>query len=159
MKVHFLGGARTTTGSMYLLEVNQKRILLECGLYQGRRAEAEDRNRHFTFDPRSLDAVILSHAHIDHTGNLPNLCAQGYEGNVYCTFATRDLSAIMLADSAAVQAADAEFLSRQRAKQGLPAVKPLYSAADVQKAIECFVGVNYRRKMTIAPGVAVTFRD
>ena len=144
---------------MYLLEVNRKRILLECGLYQGKRADSIERNRQFTFDPKTLDAAILSHAHIDHTGNLPNLCAQGYSGNVYCTFATRDLSAIMLADSAAVQAADAEFVSRQRAKKGLPPVTPLYSARDAAKAIELFVGVNYDRRMPVTDGVAVTFRD
>ena len=144
---------------MYLLEVNQKRILLECGLYQGRRDDSIERNRHFPFDPRTLDAVILSHAHIDHTGNLPNLCARGFEGNVYCTFATRDLSSIMLADSAAVQAADAEFVSRQRAKKGLPPVTPLYSAREAAKAIELFVGINYGRRMPVVDGVAVTFRD
>src|SRR5512136_1894324 len=118
MVIRFLGATRTTTGSMFLLEVNQQRLLLECGLFQGRRAESIERNRNFPFDARQIDAVILSHAHIDHCGNLPNLCRQGYEGNIYCTFATRDLASIMLEDSAEVQKADVAFVSRKRAKKG-----------------------------------------
>ena len=90
MRIHFLGATRTTTGSMYLLEVNQQRILMECGLFQGRRDDSMERNRRFPFDVAKLDAVVLSHAHIDHCGNLPNLCKQGYGGNIYCTFATRE---------------------------------------------------------------------
>ena len=105
---------------MFLLEVNNQRLLLECGQFQGRRNESVERNRNFPFDVRRLDAVVLSHAHIDHCGNLPNLCRQGYRGNIYCTFATRDLAAIMLEDSAEIQRADAEYISRKRAKQGLP---------------------------------------
>jgi predicted metal-dependent RNase len=102
---------------MYLIEVNGSRILMECGLYQGHRDEAIERNRKFTFDPATLDAVVLSHAHIDHCGNLPNLCRQGFRGNIYSTFATRDLAAVMLADSAAIQRADAEFVSKKRIKE------------------------------------------
>jgi metallo-beta-lactamase family protein len=95
---------------MCLLEVNSQRLLLECGLYQGRRDESIERNRHFPFDPKNIDAVILSHAHIDHCGNLPNLCKQGFTGNIYCTFATRDLASIMLEDSANIQEADVRLL-------------------------------------------------
>jgi metallo-beta-lactamase family protein len=144
---------------MYLIEVNAKRLLLECGLYQGRRNESIERNRHFPFDPRGLDAVVLSHAHIDHCGNLPNLCRKGFEGNIYCTFATRDLAAIMLADSAAVQRSDAEFVSKKRARKGLPPVEPLYSEADADRAVRQFVSVNYDRPMPVVDGVTVTFRD
>jgi len=100
MRIHFFGATRTTTGSLYLLEINGRRVLLECGLFQGRRGESIDRNRNFPFDPKQLDAVVVSHAHIDHSGNLPNLCRQGFEGNIFCTFATRDLASIMLEDSA-----------------------------------------------------------
>ncbi|MCI0747755.1 MAG: MBL fold metallo-hydrolase [Verrucomicrobia subdivision 3 bacterium] len=159
MRIHFLGATRTTTGSMYLIEVNQQRILLECGLFQGRRGESLERNRNFPFDVTQLDAVVLSHAHIDHCGNLPNLCRQGYTRNIYCTFATRDLAAIMLEDSAEIQKDDAEFVSRQRAKKGQPPVEPLYSAADADRAVRQFVGFNYDRPMPVADGVTVTFRD
>jgi metallo-beta-lactamase family protein len=159
MRIHFLGATRTTTGSMYLLEVNQQRILMECGLFQGRRDESMERNRSFPFDVTKLDAVVLSHAHIDHCGNLPNLCKQGYGGNIYCTFATRDLAAIMLEDSAEIQKDDAIFVSKQREKKGQPPVEPLYSAVDAEKAVRQFVGLNYDRLMPVANGVTITFRD
>jgi len=159
MKVHFLGATRTTTGSMYLFEINGRRLLLECGLYQGRRDESIERNCCFPFDPKQVDAVVLSHAHIDHCGNLPNLCKQGFEGNIYCTFATRSLASIMLVDSAEIQRSDAEFVSKKRAKQGLPPVQPLYTAADADKAIRQFVGINYDRPFPLLDGVTVTFKD
>jgi metallo-beta-lactamase family protein len=159
VKIHYLGAARTTTGSMYLMEVNGARILLECGLYQGRREESEARNRAFPFDPSTLDAVILSHAHIDHSGNLPALCRRGYTGNIWSTFATRDLCAVMLEDSARVQLADSQYVSRQRAKQGLPPVEPLYSVEDAERAVRQFVAVNYGRRMAVADGVTLEFRD
>jgi metallo-beta-lactamase family protein len=159
MRVHFFGATRTTTGSVYLFEVNGKRLLLECGLFQGRRGESVERNRNFPFDPKGLDAVVLSHAHIDHCGNLPNLCRQGFEGNIYCTFATRDLASIMLEDSAEIQRDDAAYVSKKRAKHGLPPVEPLYSAQDADMAVRQFVGINYDRPFPVTDGIAVTFRD
>jgi metallo-beta-lactamase family protein len=159
MRVHFFGATRTTTGSMYLFEINGKRLLLECGLFQGRRDESIERNRNFPFDPKQIDAVVLSHAHIDHCGNLPNLCCQGYEGNIYCTFATRDLASIMLEDSAEIQRDDAAFVSKKRAKRGLPPVEPLYSATDAEKAVRQFVAINYGRPFPVVDGVTVTFPD
>src|SRR5580765_8422330 len=159
MQIHFLGATRTTTGSMYLLEINGRRLLLECGLFQGKREESIERNRNFPFDPAKIDAVVLSHAHIDHCGNLPNLCRQGFNGNIYCTFATRDLASIMLEDSAQIQRDDAAFISKKRAKQGLPPVEPLYSAADAEKAVRQFVALNYDRPFPVVDGVTVTFRD
>jgi metallo-beta-lactamase family protein len=159
MRIHFLGATRTTTGSLYLFELNGQRLLLECGLFQGRRGESIERNRNFPFDPKQINAVVLSHAHIDHCGNLPNLCRQGFEGNIYCTFATRDLASIMLEDSAQIQRDDAAFVSKKRAKQGLPPVEPLYTAQDADKAIEQFVSINYDRPFPVADGVTVTFRD
>ena len=159
MQIHFFGATRTTTGSMYLFEINGRRLLLECGLFQGKREESIERNRNFPFDPKTLDAMVLSHAHIDHCGNLPNLCRQGYDGNIYATFATRDLAAIMLEDSAGIQKDDAEFISKKRAKQGLPPVQPLYVAADAEKAMRQFVSINYDRPFPVVDGVTVTFRD
>lgn len=159
MRIHFHGATRTTTGSMYLLEVNGQRLLLECGLYQGRRDESITRNCCFPFDPKTVDAAILSHAHIDHCGNFPNLCKQGFTGNIYATFATRDLASIMLEDSASIQEADAQFVSKKRAKQGKPPVQPLYSATDAERAIRQFVAINYDRPMPVADGVTVTFMD
>ncbi len=159
MKIHFLGAARTTTGSMYLLEVNGKKLLLECGLFQGHREESINRNCCFPFDPKQIDAVVLSHAHMDHAGNLPNLVKQGYEGNIHCTFATRDLCSIMLVDSGHIQEADALFISKQRAKKSLPPVAPLYTVADAEKTLHQFVTVGYDRPFLLVPGVTVTFRD
>jgi metallo-beta-lactamase family protein len=118
-----------------------------------------ERNRNFPFDPKQIDAMVLSHAHIDHCGNLPNLCRQGYDKNIYCTFATRDLASIMLEDSAQIQRDDAAFVSKKRAKQGQPPVEPLYSAADAEKAVRQFVAINYDRPFPVLDGVTVTFRD
>ncbi|MDC0268234.1 MBL fold metallo-hydrolase [bacterium] len=159
MRVQFIGATRTTTGSTYLFEVNGDKILLECGLYQGRREETIERNRKFPFDPSQISAVIISHAHIDHCGNLPNLCRQGFRGNVYCTFATRDLAAIMLADSAHIQQYDADYVSRKRARKGLKPVEALYSVKDAEQAVSQFVAVNYNRPMLIAKGITLTFKD
>jgi len=159
MRIHFLGATRTTTGSMYLIEVNGKKLLLECGLFQGHREEMTARNCCFPFDPKQIDAVILSHAHLDHAGNLPNLVRQGYNGNIHCTFATRDLCSIMLVDSAHIQMEDAAFVSKQRAKKHQPPVEPLYTAADAEKAVHQFVSVNYERPFLAVDGVTATFRD
>jgi metallo-beta-lactamase family protein len=159
MRIQFCGATRTTTGSMYLIDVNGQQLLLECGLFQGRRDESMERNRNFPFDPSKVSAAIVSHAHIDHVGNFPNLCRQGFVGNIYCTFATRDLAAIMLEDSAQIQKADSAFVSKQRAKKSLPPVEPLYSVEDAQRAVKQFVTFNYDRPMPIANGVTLTFRD
>ena len=159
MKVQFLGATRTTTGSMYLLELNGRRVLLECGLYQGRRDDSVERNLHFPFDPKTLDAAILSHAHIDHCGNFPNLYRQGFIGNIFCTFATRDLANIMLQDSAHIQQADTLFVNKLRAKKGQPPVEPLYSITDAEMVTRQFIAVGYDRPMLVSDGLTVTFRD
>lgn len=159
MRISFLGATRTTTGSMYLIEVNGSRILLECGLFQGRRGESIEKNQNFPFDPSTVEAVILSHSHIDHSGNLPNLCRQGFQGNIYCTFATRDLASIMLTDSAHIQKFDADFVNKKHLKKGLPLVEPLYSVEEAEKSIRQFVGLNYERSFPIANGVRLTFYD
>ena len=159
MKIHFLGATRTTTGSMYLLELNGRRLLLECGLFQGHRDESIQRNCCFPFDPRQIDAVVLSHAHIDHAGNLPNLVKQGYAGNIHCTPATRDLCGIMLVDSAHIQTDDAAFVSKKRARHKMPPVEPLYAIADAEKTVRQFVAADYGRPFEPVNGVTVTFRD
>jgi metallo-beta-lactamase family protein len=144
---------------MYLLEVNGRRLLLECGLFQGRRNESIQRNCCFPFDPRQIDAVVLSHAHIDHAGNLPNLVKQGYAGKIHATPATRDLCGIMLVDSAHIQTDDAAFVSKKRARKKLPPVEPLYAIADAEKAVRQFVAADYSRPFEPVDGVTVTFRD
>jgi metallo-beta-lactamase family protein len=160
MKVKFCGAAGTTTGSQHLLEVNGQRILLDCGLYQGHRKDAYDVNCCFPFfDPKSIDHVVLSHAHIDHSGNLPNLARKGFEGNIYATFATRDLCQVMLADSARIQQSDVEWLNKHRKREGKPLVEPLYSPMDAEKCLRQFVNVGYERKLMIAKGVELTFID
>ena len=159
MKISFHGAVRTTTGSQHLLEMNGIRLLLDCGLYQGKRQESIERNQNFPFDPKTIDAVILSHAHIDHIGNLPNLYKQGFEGNVYCTFATRDLAAIMLEDSGEIQVADAAYVSRKHKKKGLPPVEPLYTPDDAEKAVRQFVALGYDRPLPLGNGIELTFRD
>jgi metallo-beta-lactamase family protein len=159
MKITFCGAAETTTGSQHLIEINGSRILLDCGLYQGRRDEANDRNRHFPFDPASLDAVILSHAHIDHSGNLPSLTSNGFKGNIYSTFATRDLCQIMLADAARIQAGDLKWLNKHRAKEGKPDLEPLYTEIEAEECVRQFVTIGYERSIPVADGVTLTFID
>ena len=159
MKIHFFGAARTTTGSMYLLEINSRRLLLECGLFQGHREETTRRNVSFPFDPRQIDAVVLSHAHIDHAGNLPNLVKQGYAGPIHCTDATLDLCAIMLLDSAHIQEQDALFVSKWRAKKQQPPVAPLYRIPDAEQAVRQLAGHGYEKAFSPVDGVSVTFRD
>lgn len=153
MRIHFHGAAQTVTGSQHLLEVNGRRLLLDCGLYQGRRDETYTRNLNFAHDPRKVDAVILSHAHIDHAGNLPNLVKNGYSGPIYATRATVDLAAIMMADSGRIQESDAEFVNRKRARRGEGPIKPLYTEADAKRAAELLRGVGYSQPFEVVPGV------
>ena len=137
MKIHFCGAAGTTTGSQHLLEVNGCRILLDCGMYQGRREEAWHINKDFPyFSPAGVDAVVLSHAHIDHSGNIPNLVKQGFQGNIYSTFATRDLCQLMLADAARIQEHDCAFINKMNKRRGIhqPDVYPTYSEQDAEHA-------------------------
>jgi metallo-beta-lactamase family protein len=147
------------TGSQHLLEINGHRLLLDCGLYQGRRAETYIRNLNFAYDPRSVDAVILSHAHIDHCGNLPNLVKQGYEGPIYAVPATVDLAKIMMADSGRIQESDAEFVNKKRLARGEELIKPLYTEADAQNAADLLRGADYGKEFEPIPGVIARFID
>jgi metallo-beta-lactamase family protein len=159
MKLQFMGAVRTVTGSMHLLTVNGARILLECGLYQGRRKEAFRRNRNLPFDAAQIDAMVLSHAHIDHSGNIPSLVAAGFTGNIYATPATRDLCSAMLRDSGHIHEQDAAYVNKKHAQRGLPPVEPLYTVEDAIESLQYFVSVGYGRPFPVAPGVTVTYLD
>lgn len=159
MKIQFIGGARTVTGSLHLLHINGKKILLECGLFQGRRKDTYDKNKNFPFDPKEIDALILSHAHIDHSGNIPNLVSKGFDGLIYATAATVDLCQIMLRDSAHLQEKDVEWVNKKRVKKGDSPVEPLYTLDDVEKAMEHFVGVQYNKTIELFDGINFSFRD
>jgi metallo-beta-lactamase family protein len=157
MRISFHGAAHTVTGSQHLLEVNGSRLLLDCGLFQGRRADTYERNLNFHHDPRKVDAVVLSHAHIDHAGNLPNFVKKGFDGPIYSTRATKDLCNFMILDSGHIQEADAEFVNKKRAKRGEPPIEPLYTKADAERAMEQFKGVDYNERFEPIPGVVVSF--
>jgi len=157
MRIFFHGAAHTVTGSQHLLEINGSRLLLDCGLYQGRREETYARNLNFPFDPRSVDAVILSHAHIDHAGNLPNLVRRGFDGPIYVTKATADLADVMLQDSGHIQESDAEFVNKRRAERHQSPIEPLYTEADSIHVAEHFRGVDYNAPFEPVPGVVARF--
>ncbi len=156
--VTFWGATQGVTGSMHRVDARGYSLLLDCGLYQGRRAESFRRNREFPFRPRDIDALLLSHAHVDHCGNLPNLVRQGFKGPIYCTSATRALAAVMLGDSAKIQEEDAAYLNRKREK-GEPKVEPLYDGRDVYRTLLRFKAVPYDKPTEIAPKVVATFVD
>ena len=157
MKLHFFGAAQTVTGSQHVLEVNGRMIMLDCGMYQGPRKEMVTRNRAFHFDLDTLDAMLLSHGHIDHSGNLPNLVKNGYRGPIYAQRASSHLTRLMLEDSAHIQEADAEYLNRRGAKRGGPKVEPLYTAEDAVRANGQFVEKDYDENFEVMPGVRATF--
>lgn len=153
MKLTFHGAARTVTGSQHLLEINDHRLLLECGLFQGRRREFYERNSNFPFDPRKIDALILSHAHIDHSGNLPNLIKQGFRGPIYATHATSHLANIMLIDSGHIQESDVKYVNKRRARRGEPTVDPLYTQEDAAYVAQFFECKDYNQPFDPIPGV------
>ncbi|MBK9210012.1 MAG: MBL fold metallo-hydrolase [Anaerolineales bacterium] len=159
MRINFHGAAHTVTGSQHLLEINGSKLLLDCGLYQGRRADTYERNLNFSYDPKTVDAVILSHAHIDHAGNLPNLTKQGYEGNIFATRATADLGSLMIRDSGRIQESDAEFVNKKRAQRGEEPIEPLYTEHDAEEVAGMFKGVNYAEAFEPIPGVIARFYE
>jgi metallo-beta-lactamase family protein len=159
MRIKFHGAAHTVTGSQHLLEINGSKLLLDCGLYQGKRSETYERTLNFQFDPRSVDAVLLSHAHIDHAGNLPNLVKQGYEGKIYATRATAELGGLMIRDSGRIQESDAEFVNKKRAQRGEDPIDPLYTEQDAEEAAGMFKGVDYAEAFEPIPGVVARFYD
>jgi metallo-beta-lactamase family protein len=159
LKIQFYGAAQEVTGSQHLLSVNGKNILLDCGLYQGRRKEAFEINKNFPFNPSDIDVMLLSHAHIDHSGNLPNLVKNGFGGKIFATSATVDLCQIMLRDSAYLQERDVKYVNKKRLKQKKNLFEPLYSIEDAEKAMHNFIGVQYNKAFEVAPNVMATFRD
>lgn len=156
--VTFWGATRTVTGSMHQVDAVGRSLLLDCGSFQGHRAEALRRNREFPFRPRDIDAVILSHAHIDHCGNLPNLVKQGFSGPVYCTPATRALAAVMLGDAAKINEEDAAYLNRHR-DSSEPPIEPLYDGRDVYRTLLRLEVVPYDTPLGIGEGLEVKFVD
>jgi metallo-beta-lactamase family protein len=159
MKLTFFGGAQTTTGSMYLLEIGNRRVLIECGMYQGRRAESIARNSTLPFDAEKIDAMLLSHAHIDHSGVIPVLCKNGFNGKIFATDATVDLCNIMLMDSAYIQEQDAAFVTKKNLKKGLPPAEPLYTQADANASLEHLESVPYNKPAQIFDGFSATWLD
>ena len=159
MQISFHGAVQTVTGSQHLIRVGGKSLLLDCGLFQGKRDEARSRNRDFPFEAAGVDAVVLSHAHIDHSGNLPNLVNQGFRGKIICTTATADLCGAMLLDSGHIQEEDVRYVNRQRRKHGESPVEPIYTRADAAEALRYFAGIGYEQQYPLWPGVTCTLYD
>ncbi len=159
MEITFHGAARTVTGSQHLVSLNGSRFLLDCGLYQGPRKEAYYRNQHFVYDPITVSAVVLSHAHIDHSGNLPNLIKKGFRRPIHTTSASHDLAVFMLRDSGAIHESDAAFVNQRAARRGEAPIEPLYTAADAEASLQFFSNQEYGRAFEVAPGAVATFYD
>ncbi len=160
MEIQFIGAAKTVTGSMHLVRTGTTTFLVDCGLYQGKRKEAFEINRNFDFfDPAEINFVILTHAHIDHSGNLPSLVKKGFKGKIYSTFATRDLVSIMLRDSAHIQEKDVEYVNKKRAREGKNLFEPLYTQKDASDTLKLFVGLNYHHEIELNNDITLTFAD
>ena len=160
MKIEFIGATREVTGSKFLITTDKgKRILLDCGMFQGKGMETDSMNRNLGFDPEELDHVILTHAHIDHSGLIPYLYKLGFRGSVICTDATRDLCSIMLADSGHIQELDAKWFNKKQAKKGLPFISPIYNAAQAEKCMELFITTACGRRFYINDDISVKFTN
>jgi len=160
MKIAFFGAAKEVTGSKHLITTNDgKKILLDCGMFQGKGEDTDKANRNFGFNPKEIDYLILSHAHIDHSGLIPLFVKNGFEGMIICTHATRDLCAIMLQDSGRIQESDTRTYNKKLAKRGLPPVEPIYTAQDALKSLQQFVSITYEQKFRVTENVTLTFTD
>ncbi len=159
MKISFHGAARSVTGSRHVIDAGQTRVLLDCGMFQGRRDQARERNRHLGFDPKSIDTVCLSHAHIDHSSALPVLAKEGYRGAVHMTNATADLTEILLADSARIQEQDCRYVNKLEHRRGRQCVSPNYSSDDAKKIVRQFRGTGYDHSVSISKNLTARFHD
>jgi metallo-beta-lactamase family protein len=159
MHITFNGAVQTVTGSQHLITLNGQKILLECGLYQGKREEARARNREFAFNPTEVDVLVLSHAHIDHSGNIPNLVRRGFRGKIVCTSATVDLCNAMLLDSGHIQEMDVAYVNKHRQQRGEPPVEPIYTQEDAANSLKYFQGIDYDEPYLLGPGITLTFYD
>jgi metallo-beta-lactamase family protein len=160
MKIRFLGAAREVTGSKHLITIeNGKKILLDCGMFQGKGLETDAMNRNLGFDPEDIDHIILTHAHIDHSGLIPYLYKLGFRGSVVCTDATRDLCAIMLADSGHIHESDVKWFNKRRVAKGLEPVEPIYTEKEARACMELFISVAYNRKFNIDNNIRVKFTN
>ncbi len=160
MKIAFHGAARTVTGSKHLITLkNGQKILLDCGMFQGLGKETDLLNREFGFDPAEVSVMILSHAHIDHSGLIPRLVQQGFTGKIYCTHGTKDLTTVLLQDSAEIQEDEVKYINKRRVGEGLPYLRPLYNLEDANRSIEQLAVVNYGQWTTILDGVEFMYTD
>ena len=159
MKIQFLGAARSVTGSCYLVETQNVRFLVDCGLFQGSKAIKERNYASFVFDPTQIDFMLLSHAHIDHSGMIPKLYHHGFKGPIYCTAATADLCEVMLPDSAHIQEMEVERKNRKNSRAGNPQINPIYTVEDAEECIKLFRRASYTETLTITPGITVRFQD
>ncbi|ALA56681.1 MBL fold metallo-hydrolase RNA specificity domain-containing protein [Nitrospira moscoviensis] len=159
MKLSFYGAARSVTGSRHLIETPTSRLLLDCGMFQGRREEAARQNRELGFEPKSLSAVLLSHAHIDHSGALPVLAKHGFSGKVHMTRASADLAAIMLQDAARIQESDCAYVNKKERRRGMQCVRPFFDSDDVEAITRRFAGARYRDALKLEPRVTASFHD
>ncbi|MGE4253489.1 MAG: MBL fold metallo-hydrolase [Parvibaculaceae bacterium] len=157
IKIHFHGATRVVTGSCYVLETDAARLLIDCGMFQGSKTEKELNYRAFPFDPRKIDAMLLTHAHIDHAGLIPKLTKAGYANKIYATHATCDLAAVMLPDSGFIQETEVRQLNERNRKRGLPEVEPIYTAEDARQALEHFEGIAYKMWITPVPGIRARY--
>lgn len=161
MKLTFYGAAKEVTGSQHMLQVNGKNVLLDCGMFQGHRKEAAQKNCELLYDPKEIDNMVLSHAHLDHCGRIPYITKNGFKGNIFCTFATRDLSQLMLADSAHIQEMDEEYFQKQQRRGKAHPIENcmLYNTDDAKDAMQYFMGLNYLRPFQVTPNIKATFYD
>ncbi len=160
MKIAFHGAARCVTGSKHLLTLqNRKKILLDCGMFQGMGRETDALNRHWGFDPSEVDHLVLSHAHIDHSGLIPKLVKDGFKGKIFCTPATKELTAVLLEDSAEIQEDDVKYINKKRAAEGQPYLRPLYTVEDAKNSFGMFHAVDYGKWFTIEPGIELMYTD